>query len=82
MPKMSRWQGANTLSRKQTPSGPLADMMGGYADDYSQQRAVMPHQIGTLYGGQRTMNSGGGAAGKHLGSLPSTTAPIKNVDER
>lgn len=80
MPKMSRWQGANTLHRKQTPSGPLAEMMGGYADDYSQQRAIMPHQIGPRQHAQRAMNSGGGAAGKHLGSLPSATAPIKNVD--
>ncbi len=80
MPKMSRWQGANTLHRKQTPSGPLAEMIGGYGNDYSQQRSIVPRVLGNCDKGYRTMNGGEGAAGKHLSSLPSNGAPLKNVD--
>ena len=80
MPKMTRWLGPTTTQRFKTPSGPLSECMGGYADDYSRQMNIMPHQIGRRQHTQRTMNSGGGAAGKHLTSLDSASAPIKNVE--
>ncbi len=80
MPKMSRWQGPNTLSRKKTPEGPLAEMMGGYANDYSRQHSVVPKVMGSCKDGYRHMNSGGSMSGKELTSLPGAHAMPKGVD--
>lgn len=82
MPKMTRWLGPNTTQRFKTPSGPLEDGMGTYAQDYSRQRSQVPSVMGSCRQGYRTMNSGGGPACKPLGSLPTAdaTAPLKNAD--
>lgn len=58
MAKMNRFVGGLTVSRSKTPSGPLADVDSGYVYDFSKQREVVPHPIGSKYKGNRAVNDG------------------------
>jgi hypothetical protein len=62
MAKMTSWQAPLTTRRFKTPTGPLADVDSGYVYDFSRQREVVPHPIGSKYKGNRPVNDGAVAA--------------------
>ena len=60
--KMSGWNGPLTIRRYLDPTGPLADVDGGYCYDFTKQRAIVPEPIGSKYQDEYHMNSSGTAA--------------------
>lgn len=71
MAKMTSWQAPTVVRRYKTPTGPLAAVDQGMAQDYSKQRAEVPHPIGARNHEFHTMNDGGTAAHAILTSLDS-----------
>lgn len=69
MTKSCTWQSPLVTRNFKTPTGPLAECDPGMVYDFSQQRAMMPHQIGPRQHQQRTMNATGRAAMADVGSL-------------
>lgn len=66
MAKMTSWQAPLVTRRFKTPTGPLAEVDSGYAYDFSKQREVVPHPIGSKYKGNRHINDGGAPADAQL----------------
>lgn len=77
MPKMTSWQSPLVTRNFKTPTGPLADVDSGMTYDFSKQREVVPHPIGSKYKGNRPVNDGAVAAHAILTSLDTPESPFQ-----